>query len=458
MRFDFEEKLKNELMKELDDVKPALSEKITSEPICRVAPEHKQNRVPETEDNEADRDAEHKNKTEKTPRLRKKRFWSAIASASVAAAVGLCVLLGVFLSPTVVAPPVAACGSIVMEINPSVNFAVNEEGNVVNVSALNEDADILLSDGVFYSSLIGVGAGEATSLFADRAKAAGYLTEGKTISLSVAAGNDYTAERLKTECDEAVKKYIENSDMICTLNAVVTDAGALASKLGCAADGEAETIVERINALPVYTFEIDLPQDGARLQEKYEREICHGTYRRFVEKVLLCAYEKADDLEKIYALNTEIEESEDNRAILAKDYWNIKEHYADEKWSAVTGYKEWTAEFRAKMRAMDDLLTAYEKKYDETFDSYEFDFLPKYLLYATLADDSVRQTIRDWTDVADVLFASATKLVLSCIPSDFSVVKDTLTSILLQSAPQTAEEYVAKMKEVDRLYCNFLLH
>lgn len=73
-----------------------------------------------------------------------------------------------------------------MDINPSVNMVIDEEGKVESVEAANEDAQVMLYGEV----LVGKTAEEAFQLIANLAVECGYLTEENSgVNLTVVAGN-----------------------------------------------------------------------------------------------------------------------------------------------------------------------------------------------------------------------------------------------------------------------------
>lgn len=73
-----------------------------------------------------------------------------------------------------------------VDINPSVNMVIDEEGNVESVEAANEDAQVMLYGEV----IVGKTAEEAFELIANLAVECGYLTEENSgVNVTVVAGN-----------------------------------------------------------------------------------------------------------------------------------------------------------------------------------------------------------------------------------------------------------------------------
>ena len=85
---------------------------------------------------------------------------------------------------------------ITISINPEILLSVNNEGKVVEVTAVNEDADILLSD----LELVGLTAEEASNLIIDSAYESGYINEYATRNeITITTVNEDEEERLRLE-------------------------------------------------------------------------------------------------------------------------------------------------------------------------------------------------------------------------------------------------------------------
>jgi hypothetical protein len=93
-----------------------------------------------------------------------------------------------------------------IDINPSVEFMLDEENKVVSVTALNDDGAILIAGEVF----VGLSAEEAGALVVEIAKETGYLidsakSDGNEVKFSISGDSSY-AQSLKA----SVKASIEN--------------------------------------------------------------------------------------------------------------------------------------------------------------------------------------------------------------------------------------------------------
>ncbi len=108
-----------------------------------------------------------------------------------------------------------------VDINPSVEFMVDDNGKVVSVTALNDDGSILIAGEVF----VGKTPEEATELVVSLATDAGYLVkgeinaenseEGQKVSVSV-SGNSKYAEQLRKDVKSDVEKYLKENGITAT--------------------------------------------------------------------------------------------------------------------------------------------------------------------------------------------------------------------------------------------------
>lgn len=93
---------------------------------------------------------------------------------------------------------------ITIDINPSVQLSLNEGDEVVEVLALNEDADIILSD----IEIEGLGINEAVDLIIDSATESGYIDELSEDNVVTVTGYDLN-EKANDGIQNKVKKRIE---------------------------------------------------------------------------------------------------------------------------------------------------------------------------------------------------------------------------------------------------------
>ncbi|MBQ8409462.1 MAG: hypothetical protein IJY39_11440 [Clostridia bacterium] len=101
-----------------------------------------------------------------------------------------------------------------VDINPSVEFMIDDENKIVSVTALNDDGSILIAGEAF----IGKTPEEATELIVSLAGETGYLVKGNvsadenTVKISVSGDSKY-AEQLRAKVEEQAAATLEKLDI-----------------------------------------------------------------------------------------------------------------------------------------------------------------------------------------------------------------------------------------------------
>ena len=142
----------------------------------------------------------------------------------------LCLLIGMALplasckksEPT---PPEGTYTRMTVDINPSVEFMVDDQNKVVSVTALNDDGSILIAGEAF----VGKTPEEATQLVVSLATDAGYLVKGEIhtentdesqkVEISVSGNSDY-AKELAQIVKSDVEKYLKDNKITATVESV----------------------------------------------------------------------------------------------------------------------------------------------------------------------------------------------------------------------------------------------
>ena len=109
-----------------------------------------------------------------------------------------------------------ACSYVSLDINPSIEYTLNRQDCVLDVTAVNEDAEEIVEQlkeqGIKKESLA-----DAISMTADLLQENGYITEAETdyILINVASDSDKRSETLKKEAQSVFDKInTENEDNI----------------------------------------------------------------------------------------------------------------------------------------------------------------------------------------------------------------------------------------------------
>lgn len=142
----------------------------------------------------------------------------------------LCLLIGMTLplasckksEPT---PPEGTYTRMTVDINPSVEFMVDDQNKVVSVTVLNDDGSILIAGEAF----VGKTPEEATRMVVSLATDAGYLVKGEIhventdesqkIEISVSGNSDYAKELAKNVKSD-VEKYLKDNKITATVESV----------------------------------------------------------------------------------------------------------------------------------------------------------------------------------------------------------------------------------------------
>ncbi|MBE7086999.1 MAG: hypothetical protein E7369_01710 [Clostridiales bacterium] len=94
-------------------------------------------------------------------------------------------------------------GYVAVDINPSIELITDKDGLVIEVHAVNEDAQILLSD----KSLIGLELSVALEWITDECEAMGYINDSNTdVSITIDAKTDKAIKELKARAEKGAKK------------------------------------------------------------------------------------------------------------------------------------------------------------------------------------------------------------------------------------------------------------
>lgn len=142
----------------------------------------------------------------------------------------LCLLAGMALplascKKSAATPPAGTYTRMTVDINPSVEFMVDDQNKVVSVTALNDDGSILIAGEAF----VGKTPEEATQLVVSLATDAGYLVKGEitsertedsqTVSITVSGNSEY-AEQLRENVKKDVEKFLTDNRITATVENV----------------------------------------------------------------------------------------------------------------------------------------------------------------------------------------------------------------------------------------------
>lgn len=196
----------------------------------------------------------------------RRQFYTYVATG-VAAVTALCITLPTFFKTEAVLPPEKNSEAVyAVKINPEAVFSVDKEGKVTSVMAVNEDADVILSDKARENAIVGEEIAEAVSIFVDYAAQLGYLDMDVNSAVRVSACEG--EESLQT-VQKGVQNYFRSKGVF---GIVVTENLTLeqfTSQLGIIAE-DTQTLAESIVTMPtLYTARETDGKSDAELEEWY---------------------------------------------------------------------------------------------------------------------------------------------------------------------------------------------
>ena len=122
-------------------------------------------------------------------------------------------------------PPEKETTRMTVDINPSIEFMIDDQGKVVSVTALNDDGSVLIAGEAF----VGKTPEEATELLLSLAEETGYLVSGEAenhVKISVSGDSDYARELTESvkQRASAVLQQLDLQGVVETVEALNTEA------------------------------------------------------------------------------------------------------------------------------------------------------------------------------------------------------------------------------------------
>ena len=213
--------LKRRLEDELESIAPKMSQRVANAPIGTSS--------------------EGGAKRARAPR-RKVRF--TVAVSAIAAVLVIAIVLAVVVPPLFkTVPEQGEGGYLLMNINPDVEILFDEDGKVTSVKSGNADADVLLADESFRSSLVGESVDAAAAAVAERALEMGYIdgdaTSPDAVGLTVVGGDGVA------KIGAAVRAAFVDAGAACVVVAKTADKAWLAERFDVA-EGELKDMLAEV--------------------------------------------------------------------------------------------------------------------------------------------------------------------------------------------------------------------
>lgn len=396
---------KEKLNKELDKLVPEMSETVRNAKINAARQESKPKRQPQNGGY--------------------RKFlpsFMAGLTAVMLAVVGIVSLVG--------NPTVDKTSFLTVEINPKVSFVSDSNGNVVNLVAENEEADIMLADADFVSSVVGKDLSSAVTAYVDRAARLGYLDvseRGDAVKISsVCKDGRNDAEYVKNSLEE----YFRGKGFYSVVVADYVDFNSFTHQNGFGNSSFDEVFEGLKYKNKFFTVRQATEMDVGGWKNFYRENIVYGKIKDYfggeVSKRLDDIRRHSADINELVELNGVIENHPDNPNDIFKDYWAVK------KYSSSVG----EGEFKTHMEEMTAKLQAYKSLYGKSVDSVqELNIINA--RYAIMPVETITSIVSDFTnnlfdaffeDLSAVLeyvgFDSARIEYLAQTPDDFAEYKN----------------------------------
>lgn len=409
---------KKRLNEEFEAAVPALSREVLNAPVQSVKEEEKP-------------------RAKKISPLKKRLFFgSGFAAAALAIVFTVLGLTGVFAPP--VAPKLAG-GVYTLEINPAVVFVTAENGKVLSVKSLNEDADVVLSDEKTRDKLINAPINEAVVAYTDAVVKAGYIDITKrenAVKLSYVEWVD--GDRLNS-VTESLQDYFKQKGVYAAIVEKFLTKRELCEKVGVAVTNKTDELLDELEGLSAFFADRSVKNASTEeLQNLYNEYIVGKSTLEYVKKELISRIsdiaEGALLLQKIGVCNAKIFTSIYNPGFIPHyNYWEIKN----------TPNLTYGEEFAALIKEMDGLIDEYEQKFGKKIATFgEYNAVRD--AFSAFQDVNIKDFLTSLT-VADFRLSLGKYItVLKNIGYDTSALETII------NAPQTAEEYFGQLRVVMR--------
>lgn len=409
---------KKRLNEEFEAAVPALSREVLNAPVQSVKEEEKP-------------------RAKKISPLKKRLFFgSGFAAAALAIVFTVLGVTGVFAPP---AAPKLAGGVYTLEINPAVVFVTAENGKVLSVKSLNEDADVVLSDEKTRDKLINAPINEAVAAYTDAVVKAGYIDITKRENAVKLSYVEWVDEDRLNSVTKSLQDYFKQKGVYAAIVEKSLTGRELCEKVGVAVTNKTDELLDELESLSAFFADRSVKNATTEeLQNLYNEYIVGKSTLEYVKKELISRIsdiaEGALLLKEIGVCNAKIFTSIYNPGLIINyDYWRVKS----------TPNLTYGEEFAALIKEMDGLIDEYEQKFGKkiaTSDEY----------------NAVRDAFSAFPDVniKDFLTSLTVEAFRSSLGKYITVLKnigyDTSALETIINAPQTAEEYFGQLRVVMR--------
>lgn len=336
------------------------------------------------------------------------------------------------------------------EINPAVAFVTDENGVVKNVSSLNKDADVVLSDEETANKIKNVPLETAVVTYTEAVAKLGYLdikkSETKESLSAVRISFAESADKIISSVKSSLEGFFKSHGIFSAVVDDKVDVKELCSRVNVEYDEEgglkalSDTLETENNT---YYGKVNKNATKAEIKDLYENEIVGSDILDIVRGGLIENLNKikknAEMLKNIYDLNDKIMAHADNPISifgkLAADFWTLKRLYGLDY--------DYGEEFSALMSETNLAVEEYKEYFNKELKS----------------SDDLEEAGNVYKNLGGVFGAGIEAILKNFTSEDFIVSPEKFISLLkligidvtdieniIKSVPTTVEKYIAEMK------------
>lgn len=360
----------------------------------------------------------------KTPR----RIASCVAACVVCvAAVGASVYL---FQP--VLPAMAEQEVISVEVNPQAVFAVNNEGIVTAVNAVNQDADVVLAE-ERYMDMQGKTVQEAVEIFVDYTAKLGYLDLNAQGAVRVTS---CVENGRLDEVGDALQSYFMDKGAYVAVAKETVEIDAFCQRVNMEVCDSVQALKSSVERIPALTFLRETEgKTEEELQEIYTKNVPFEEVKNLFCATLSDVEKRVEDFLEISELADDIYNHKDNKfgifGGIRLDYWNFPKDEIPDSMSEM-------------MTEMAERLLAYEQSYGVKIDGLD-----------ALVAEGVKSSTSVLTTVVETLRNALLSTSLEILSKNFQTVSallgrfdiDTTLFEDLLELPETLTEYSQKVNK-----------
>ncbi|MBQ8178066.1 MAG: hypothetical protein IJ033_02620 [Clostridia bacterium] len=401
---------KKEWKRQLDSIIPALDDVVKREPI------------PQKEESAS---------TQRT--FNYKNIWKPMAVFGAAVAV---ILVCIFVIPLIGGtlsddnPPSSSEMIFNLQINPSISVVTDKDGKVLKIVALNDDADVILSQEGYIDANIGLNLEDFLITYIDCASKLGYLNLEGGDAVKLSTPTDGHGESYMESSKQCLQKFFKENGVFAIVLTERQDATEFIELCGVDANDVDSAILALKGAetsfVKRYSSTLSEDQMVALYKEKISADNILNYLKADVLSIIDRIAQEPQDLLAIYELNGRIIASEDNPGWLLKDYWSVKDSV------------NVSDEFDSLLDEMKNLLDSYKTKYGVQIES-QVDLMSAMEKFSSISIAEINQLLDDLD--SENFFESAKALIeiASSMGIDVSRYEEAL------EVPSSIEAYLVKM-------------